>query len=209
MSRTYKDVPQRVIEARNLQAGRIVHDHTAPRSHDRISYWPDRELSVTFYKRAQKEIGEYRRYLDSLGDEIEYTVEEHAGSYSMARYGGDGYYEPPVYSEKTVAFVVRRRVRYHETAYCTDAAHYDAQTNTDTRDGGRVKCYAEYENPARPGYRRYRCTCCDGRTRPKRATVKQRLSQLAREANGYGLDEDLSDVLLEEPNGPKNWGAWC
>jgi len=209
MSRTFKDVPQRVIEARNYKAGRIDHDHRAPRVHDRISYWADRELSVTFYKRDTKAINAYRAHLDSLGDEIEYTVEERPGAYTMARFGLDGAYEPPVYGPKTVAFVVHRRVRYHETAYCTDVEHYDPVTNTDTRDGGRVKCTPAYEDPARPGYRRYRCSCCDGKARPKRATVKQALGQLAREANGFGLDPDFSDELFEEANGPKSWGYFC
>lgn len=207
MARTYKDAPQRVIEARNLEAGRVRHDHTPPSNFERPFYFSDRELSRTFYKDEQKAIRAHRALLDDLSTAVVYTEEEVPNHKSGGVFSPEGYYTPVSYRPKLVKFTVHRVRSYRETAYCTDAEHYDEATGTDVRDGGRVKCVPSPEDPARPGSRGYRCSCCTyPKARASRSSVKQALGELVHLANAGELEEDYSSALVEEPYGPKKWG---
>lgn len=223
MARTYKDVPRRVIEARNFEAGRIDHDHTNPRKREFFSYWPDRELSKKFPKGDTKAIAAHVRYLDSLGSSISYEIEEIGGNESYKREEAraasasddtqvsylERYFDfvVRIYEPKAVKFTVKRYIVSYETSYCTDLAHYDAATDTDTRDGGKVKCRPQYFSPEEnPKSRRFSCSCCtyDKKVFP-RTTVRQRLSSLIQDANGSGIDPDFSDALVEERYASKIW----
>lgn len=199
MSRTWKDRPMRVRLHENMKNGHIDHDHTASVVRTRIGYSPDRELSIIFYKWAQKEIDEHKAFLDSLGDEIVYEIEE-KDSVRMFDRGAAlaGFYSSPTYTLKTVCFVVRRVYTYESNDLCTDADHYDSFTKTDTRNGKAARC-----TPAWSYDLSYWGT--PHKNAPTRASVKASLKTALDYANSEEFDEYYSDVTYEMPYGKKVW----
>jgi hypothetical protein len=198
MSRTDKDVPHKVIEQKMLQQGR-VHDNHERLGLTREGYRDSRALAATFNKGDAKAINEYRAYLSTV-DNI--TVEEVSGG-GRNGYRYSGVYGAPlerVYEPKTITFEVKEKYTVKYTSYCTDAEHYDAETNTDTRDGGRVVCYTEYANHHGEAFSTQGCGCCEPIDRSVSPTKQRSVVISAVKAFNSGmsmeeLEEMYNDVL--------------
>lgn len=203
MSRTWKDRPLHVRLRENLQKGLIDHDHIERGERSRTARYPDRQLSVAFYKRDAGAIEEYRAYLDSLGDQLTYELEEKAGSYSydwaeVAR----GNPSPGTWTPKTVEFKVYRVYTYPAReiiCLAEEPERYDPHTQADRVTGLLPSCSPEFPDDM---WRRSRGKI---RNQPERAAVRAHLKTARDLANSGELDEDYSDTVYEEPFGPKIW----
>lgn len=196
MSRTYKDKPHRVRLRENMERGLIDHDHRETPAREGLSWLPDRNLTVTYYKWAQKEIHEYRLYLNSL-EAIEYEEVESEGAFirnPLTRTeAGDYYFEPGHREPKTIRFEVRHAYTYPGRDGRCAADEYD-----ELIPSWKQTCTPRW---TRDLNRRRR----GGKNRYSRAQVRAALDVTRGLANADHLDPAYSDPVLEEPYGPKVW----
>lgn len=198
MSRTYKDRPNFVKRAEAMKQGKIDHNHTL------TSYWR-REIHTTVEVLASDQ-EEIARLKEIYQDREDITLEiEHVNA--QRRYDIDitGRHLRVFYTPKTLKFHVIFHAKFIKpgwyTEYCTDAEHYDARSQTDTRDGKRTSC--DPDVPYHKGSRR----------RPQTSTTKRR-AKLDRIRKTYNVGADLEDweqdaesVEVTTNYGAKSW-AW-
>lgn len=199
MSKTKKDVPYRVIEQKMLQKGVQDHRHDLLGQHSE-GFRKSRELSKSFDKSESKAIYAYREYLKGL-EGITFEEVESGGTSrytNIATEDGCFHWERE-YTPKTISFEVSEPYSFRYTAYCTDAAHYDRETNTDTRDGGRVVCdpeWAKYNGDmfSKSGG----CRCCEPVSRVTQKTKLKSRSVSAAKSFNSGMSIEELDELYED-----------
>ena len=198
MSRTYKDRPNFVKRAEAMKQGKIDHNHTLAGT----SYWR-REIHKTVEVLAsdQEEIARLKEIYQNRED-ITLKIEQVK---AQRRYDIDitGRHLRVFYTPKMLKFHVIFHAKFIKpgwcTEYCTDAEHYDARSQTDTRDDKRTTC--DPDVPYHKGPRRHGKTS----TTKRRAKLDQIRKCYNAETDWEALDEDAESVEVTMNYGAKSW----
>lgn len=124
MSRTDKDIPEKVKKLYAFQEGKIDHDHIPRR--DSIKEYTVFDSLKLFSNRDKKGVNEYVSYLKGMGYKVvieDYKIEDCCKFIS-------------VHATRDVQF-------YSLSNECTTVEFYDHNTDTDIRDGRGVTCSAD------------------------------------------------------------------
>ena len=200
MARTWKDEPLHVKLKRNMERGLIDHDHSRLHMAESERWRRARDLSLTFYKWASREIYAHEQYLIALGDAVRYTKTEIPGQRSV-RFHGQGPSFSVEYTEKTVKFQVERRWLTPRNDLCTTPEAYDSRSHCDERNGLRANCTPIWTRDL-PSYG------SRVHNRISRAATRDALTAARRLANAGELDDYYDDPAAELLYGKKTWDPW-
>lgn len=158
MLETSRNLSKKNKKKKAYKTNKIIHNHTCLNKGKIIRKRTlNKDYSIQLWSNHKNEIEEFIEYIKkNIKEEKEIIVKEYPVLYNPEkqeviysydhRYYSligdsrgvecDGYYKRKITEIKTYTYPIKEKY----TAYCTDWEHYDAETDTDIRDGGIVMC---------------------------------------------------------------------